>query len=381
MYSGKTISVSLALLAGVGSCEKNEPVDVPEPQLDGVPPKETTHSPISSVTDLSSWVIAAERLVLKNTGGPFEQRAFEAEYRPSISAEPKSYSVALISAKSDELTNVYSGDPGDYCEGSFLQHMRSKPHVAECTGFLIGQQTVLTTKHCLSVIEYDSLDSCVVFGYSVDGLEKVTAAGGEPCQDLKNCSSAGCPQVLESTLAATGGGKWGTAGDWAILRLNDHVEGASLFTKFRAAVPATDQGSTMLHYPLGLPVVENGFEVCRVDIESGMQYSLTSVAYGSSGAPMFVGDECVGMHVRGGSGSRAERPRCSDATGEEECYSSCEDTSCPLARGISGDRLRKIVDRFVLLESRGVPEPMDPGLFRFEDGAAVDMEPARRLAD
>ena len=159
-----------------------------------------------------------------------------------------------------------------WCKGeSFI----NQPILANCTGFLVADNTLVTAGHCFRGNGKPIDEYYVVFGYEM--LNKQQANTRFPAKDVYLIS-----QELEVKKDASS--------DWAVVQLDRAVNGRKIF-EFKAGEIKKGTKLTLFGYPVGLPLkIANGGEV--LENQKGRTVFATNVDafQGNSGSPVLNSD-------------------------------------------------------------------------------------------
>ena len=200
--------------------------------------------------------------------------------------DPLHYAVASSTAAMVSRGNIWSldsemvllmeedGGEGPYCRLLELQRERNQGRIAECTGFLVGEDLLLTSNHCLEPADGGGTCSshAWVFGYAVSDPRQLGNPFLASLDDVYTC------RAIVKRSAAKG---------FALVRLDRRVEGRVPLTL--RALGRVDDGARLftVGYPGGLPlkITVGG----RVDIneETAAHFSVVlDIFRGNSGGPV-----------------------------------------------------------------------------------------------
>jgi len=148
--------------------------------------------------------------------------------------------------------------------------------VASCSGFLIGEDTLITAGHCYQGFD-NPYNICNDYKW-VFGFE-MKSANHDPTVNIKNSDIYGCKEVLSVKLDAQY--------DFAIIRLDRKVKDRPIL-KFRESGKVADNTPlVVIGHPTGLPTkIADGAFVTRNDESTRFSASLDTFQ-GNSGSAVF----------------------------------------------------------------------------------------------
>lgn len=204
-----------------------------------------------------------------------------------------SNSVAAMVKKDDLAPQLFStvfttpfsslGDEWGLCED---EPFKDQASLANCTGFLVGEDILVTAGHCVR-----SQTSCDGYSWVFGFTNKTLKVGGNLVFPKKNVYS--CVEILSQKLE---GGTY----DYAVVRLDRAVKGRAPL-KFRTSgeiAPGTPLA--VIGHPSGLPAkIADGAEVFALN--EGFFTANLDTYGGNSGSPVFnlETNEVEGILVRG----------------------------------------------------------------------------------
>jgi V8-like Glu-specific endopeptidase len=167
--------------------------------------------------------------------------------------------------------------------------------LADCTGFLIGEDTLVTAGHCMTdfktVTENKSNHFCEEFSWVFD--YKADAAGQVQLERVSSERLFRCKKVIYAVLDEKN--------DYAVIQLDRKAVGRTPL-KFRKEGKAKDKQSIfVVGHPSGLPMkVADNAKVINNDINNYFSTNLDTFG-GNSGSPVFNAQtlEVEGILVRG----------------------------------------------------------------------------------
>lgn len=160
-----------------------------------------------------------------------------------------------------------------------------QPIVADCSGFLIGDDLMVTAGHCISKA------SCGreywIFNYQV-------SADGKFPETVSKQNAYVCKEVIARTQTATI--------DYALFRLDRKVQGGRALKLRQGAAPQVGDGMFVIGYPMGLPAkIAGNAKVRKWGIQKRYFVTNLDTYGGNSGSPVFNTrtNEVEGILVRG----------------------------------------------------------------------------------
>lgn len=168
-----------------------------------------------------------------------------------------------------------------WCENETFSH---QPATANCTGFLVGADRLVTSAHCVYEGKQDHYkhgqpcsDIAIVFDFVISDEDSVSSG----VQALSSEQLYFCKNVINSRYERTGS-------DWAILQLDRSVSGRAPLHIYAAEQFEETASISVIGHPLGLPAKVS--TNARVLEQSRSDYVITNLdTYdGNSGSPVFV---------------------------------------------------------------------------------------------
>jgi hypothetical protein len=171
------------------------------------------------------------------------------------------------------------------------ERFRGQPTVANCTGFLVAPNLVLTAGHCV-----DSTSDCTsqrfIFGYQMKDN------GDEPDTRVPASRVYRCTQLVRRVLNTS------TEEDWALVRLDRSVTVAEPLAIRRSGSVSTGTSVYVAGHPSGLPMKIAGGATVKVN-SSGQTYFESNLdTYGGNSGSAVVSLnplQVEGILVRGGT--------------------------------------------------------------------------------
>lgn len=192
-----------------------------------------------------------------------------------------------------------------------------QPAAANCSGFLVGDDTIVTAGHCVDV--NDCADYAYVFGFSY-----VEATGNPSLVNNKDIYN--CQKVIKRV--------YNPNTDFAIVKLDRKVENRAPL-RLANSQPAQGDKVAVIGHPSGLPTkIADGAQVRTID----QHYFVANMdTYGgNSGSAVFNADtyEVIGILVRGEQDYAYDR--------KMKCYRSniCTDDTC---RGEDATHITEVI--------------------------------------
>lgn len=226
-----------------------------------------------------------------------------------------------INNADDSVTITGSTLEGDgMCTSERFSNQRT---AAMCSGFLVGDQYLLTAGHCIQS-QSDCNSNNWVFDYNVKSQ-------GQADYKVSKSNVYKCSQIISRKLER------GNQDDYALIKLDRVVEGVTPL-KFRRAGKVADKSRLiMIGHPSGLPTkVEAGGSIRNNS--NSVYFQATTDSYGgNSGSAVFNYDtnEVEGILVRGETDYKYDS--------KKGCYVTnvCSESSC---RGEDVTRITNIVE-------------------------------------
>ncbi len=185
---------------------------------------------------------------------------------------------------------------------------RDQPSSASCTGFLVGEDLLVTAGHCASPTECPS--RAFLFGFEM--LDANTVRDQVPVEDLYFCA-----EVLAYAETSTN--------DYSLMRLDRAVVGHQPLSVRRAGAVANDTPLVVIGHPAGIPMKIADNASVRSNSHSQYFEANLDTYGGNSGSPVFNAEthEVEGILVRGNTDFSYYR--------KKRCYESnqCDDSGCP----------------------------------------------------
>ena len=173
-------------------------------------------------------------------------------------------------------------------EGNICSSERfvKQPTAANCSGFLVGEDILVTAGHCIKG-QADCDSNSWVFDYKVD-----YATQSEVVVDKKNVYK--CKEVLSRSLDSA------TKNDYAVIKLTRKVEDRNVLKMRKSGSPSVGQGLVVIGHPSGLPTKVTSGAIIRSINKIFMVTNLDTYG-GNSGSAVFnsVTGEVEGILVRG----------------------------------------------------------------------------------
>lgn len=136
------------------------------------------------------------------------------------------------------------------CEDEKFAHY---PGSASCSGFLVGEDLLLTEAHCVPNNEVCK-DLKWVFDYTVGQVQTVQTPGKDPFIQLKSEKIYGCEKIVDMELSDTEVDKVNYT-DWALIKLDRKVKGRKIFKLDFTAQLDFKANYVVAGYPMGAPSV------------------------------------------------------------------------------------------------------------------------------
>jgi V8-like Glu-specific endopeptidase len=188
------------------------------------------------------------------------------------------------------------GEQHGLCEGV---RFYDQPTMGSCTGFLVGEDILVTAGHCVS--ESTCPDMAVVFDYAYQSAEDTRfdeRLVTFPKSDVYSCKQVlGHGYDLEDNCTT----------DWAVLQLDRPVVGRE---PLKLALETPERGVNLfaVGHPSGLPTKIAGNAIVRRHGDLTFGYELDLFG-GNSGSPVLDKEGVVrGIHICGGVGDYTDDP-------------------------------------------------------------------------
>ncbi|MBT4722177.1 MAG: trypsin-like peptidase domain-containing protein [Halobacteriovoraceae bacterium] len=174
------------------------------------------------------------------------------------------------------------------------QKFSNQPTVADCTGFLIADNILVTAGHCMTemgiVVKNESSRGCLnnswLFDYKVD-------SGGEiDLNNVKQSNIYGCKNVIYA--------KYEPMDDFAIIELDRKVVGRRPLKLNKSKAPRKNTKIFVMGHPSGLPMkYADGAKI--FDVKNAYFSTNLDTFGGNSGSPVFNAKTLMveGILVRG----------------------------------------------------------------------------------
>ena len=227
-----------------------------------------------------------------------------------------------LQAQSDDSIEITGGTlEGDgMCATERFAKQRT---AAMCSGFLVGDQYLVTAGHCIQT-KADCKNNNWVFDYNVKSKD-------QPDYVVSQSNVYGCSEIISQKLERS------SQDDFALIKLDRPVVGIQPL-KFRTAGKITDKARLiMIGHPSGLPTkIEAGGSVRNN--KNSVYFQATTDSYGgNSGSAVFNFDtgEVEGILVRGDTDYKYDS--------RKGCYVTnvCREDSC---RGEDVTRITNIAE-------------------------------------
>lgn len=218
--------------------------------------------------------------------------------------------ISKISMRTDGETTTITGstlaERGICASERFSEQITA----ANCSGFLVGPDLLVTAGHCITN-QSDCKDSSWVFGFAVTSGEQERTSF-----DVKTSDVYSCKEILERDLSRSNNN------DYALIRLERNVTDRPYLTVRSEGKISEDADIVVIGHPTGLPTkVADGASVRHNN--NSVYFSANLDTYGgNSGSAVFNAESGVveGILVRGendyvydsSQGCRVSN-RCSDA--------------------------------------------------------------------
>ncbi|MBX7231123.1 MAG: serine protease [Bdellovibrionales bacterium] len=188
----------------------------------------------------------------------------------------------VFSAQEVELLTKSYGEEYQLCPE---EPFREQETLAFCSGFLVGNDIMMTAGHCIRT-PADCNNTYFVFGFSV--FHEHTLIRKVPADKVFHCQS-----ILKTHMEPKGS-------DFAIVRLDRPVTHTTPLSLRSQGVPQPGEDLTVIGHPSGLPtkIAQNG--IIR-SLENGFLVASLDTYGGNSGSAVFnsTSGEVEGILVRG----------------------------------------------------------------------------------
>lgn len=185
------------------------------------------------------------------------------------------------------FTSPYSESQHDTLKLCADERFFSQPVGAFCSGFLVGPDVVITAGHCVK--ETDLANARFIFGYRMK--DNTTAVTTFPKTDVYSGKEL-LGRVLDEN----------TGEDWAVVRLDRTVLGATPLKFRKTGKIANDSGLYVIGFPSGLPCKFADNATVRDNSDTFVFAGNLDTYGGNSGSAVFnrTTHEIEGILVRGG---------------------------------------------------------------------------------
>ncbi|MCB9769146.1 MAG: trypsin-like peptidase domain-containing protein [Candidatus Omnitrophica bacterium] len=304
------ISVSQSDAPTLTPTPTSTPTECPTPSAPSNP--SPADGSVAIPTDVNlSWSAKSIPKVIYGTDDRME--VYELQNPDLLAAADATMLIVGLSYLNDNQDGTYTIDNEsftDYIErrdGSPLcpdEPYRLQPVPGNCTGFLVGDDLVVTAGHCMEG-SGDCGSNAFVFGF--DMIDANT-----PRLTIDSSEIYYCTEIIDRAQSGTGP-------DWALVRLDRPVTGHKPLEIRRTGKIADGQGLVIMGHPVGLPKKIAGNAAVRSN-SAGSYFVANLDSYsGNSGSPVFNAQDLVveGVLVRGNNdfqlnGNCYESVRCSD---------------------------------------------------------------------
>ena len=198
------------------------------------------------------------------------------------------YSEQVKPDPADPTVSILPGDKfGDSLQLCAEEPFRDQPAPAFCSGFLLGDDILVTAGHCVETQqECDKI--AFVFGFDLDRSDR--DATKVATNDVYTCK-----RLVSQSLNSP------TQTDYAIVQLNRKVEGRAPLKFRREGKIADDAGVTVIGHPAGLPTKIASDGAVRKNGDLAFFVANLDTYGGNSGSAVFNTEthEVEGILVRG----------------------------------------------------------------------------------
>lgn len=197
-----------------------------------------------------------------------------------------------ISLQTDDSNNEYYQLKEETLRASFNvcedQRFANQPSAANCSGFLVGKNLLVTAGHCVNS-EYDCADNVWVFDY------KMNSETNQANTKIATNNVYKCKQIINYQYA------YGIDNDYALIELDREVEGREVLKLRTEGAIAEGEEIVVIGHPSGLPTkVAGGAKVRSIEPKEYFTANLDTFG-GNSGSAVFNAetDLVEGILVRG----------------------------------------------------------------------------------
>jgi V8-like Glu-specific endopeptidase len=160
------------------------------------------------------------------------------------------------------------------CHG---ERFASQPTAASCSGFLVGEDTLITAGHCVIGIMPTIQQACKNFVWAFDYSMK--SAGDDPTKGIKATDIYSCKTVVDAKLDAFN--------DYAVIKLDRKVVGRPALKYRTSGKVANSANLVVIGHPSGLPSkISSGGKVLKNEASTQFVTSLDTFQ-GNSGSAVF----------------------------------------------------------------------------------------------
>ena len=224
------------------------------------------------------------------------------------------------------------------------ERFSQEPVGSMCSGFLVGEDTLVTAGHCLKLLGPagypDPKAVCKgfawVFNYAVD------KAGRNPLTGLTSNDVYRCKSVVTAKLTDTE--------DFAVIKLDRKVLGRTPL-KYRTSGKIADRASlVVIGHPSGLPVKVSGGARVLINSDKNRFYANLDTFQGNSGSAVFDArtGQLEGILIQGKTDYRPNL-----ATNPRSCQvvNTCDDSAIRCSLSTPGETLAEVITRITQLRS------------------------------
>lgn len=210
------------------------------------------------------------------------QNSMYLDLAKSTAAMIPNSSLVELNSEQISLGGMVLSDTG-VCEE---ERFSKQPVVANCSGFLVRKDVIVTAGHCVKN-QFDCDNSSWVFDYKVDYADQ-----SDVVVDKRQVYK--CKEVISQTLDET------TQNDYSVIRLTEAVEDRKPLKLREKGTPNVGDSLVVIGHPSGLPSKISGGAQVRSVNDVYMVTNLDTYG-GNSGSAVFnaVTGEVEGILVRG----------------------------------------------------------------------------------